>query len=57
MFEAALARRLERILFAADFPFEDDAEAVPFMDNAAVTEDERKQIYETNAQRVFKLKP
>ena len=45
-----------RILFAADFPYEDDAEAVRFMDNAAVTEAERKQIYETNAQRVFKLK-
>ena len=48
---------VERILFAADFPYEDDAEAVRFMDNATVTEDERKQIYETNAQRVFKLKP
>jgi len=47
---------VERILFAADFPYEDDAEAVRFMDSAAVTEDERKQIYETNAQRVFKLK-
>ena len=47
---------VERILFAADFPYEDDAEAVRFMDGAAVTEDERKQIYETNARRVFKLK-
>lgn len=46
----------ERILFAADFPYEDDAEAVRFMDGAAVTEVEREQIYETNAQRVFKLK-
>lgn len=47
---------VERILFAADFPYEDDAEAVRFMDGAAVTEAEREQIYETNAQRVFKLK-
>jgi 5-carboxyvanillate decarboxylase len=47
---------VERILFAADFPYEDDAEAVRFMDGAAVTDDERKQIYETNARRVFKLK-
>ncbi len=45
----------ERILFAADFPYEDDAEAVRFMDGADVTGDERKQIYETNACRVFKL--
>ena len=35
---------VERILFAADFPYEDDAEAVRFMDGAAVTEVERKQI-------------
>ena len=47
---------VERILFAADFPYEDDAEGVRFMDGATVTEDERGQIYETNARRVFKLK-
>ena len=47
---------VERILFAADFPYEDDAEAVRFMDGAAVTEAEREQIYQTNAERVFKLK-
>jgi len=47
---------VERVLFAADFPYEDDAEAVRFMDGAKVTADERKQIYETNAVRVFKLK-
>ena len=47
---------VERILFAADFPYEDDAEAVRFMDGAQITEDERRQIYETNARRVFKLK-
>lgn len=47
---------VERILFAADFPYEDDGEAVRFLDAATVTEDERRQIYETNARRVFKLK-
>jgi 2,3-dihydroxybenzoate decarboxylase len=46
---------VDRILFAADFPYEDDAEAVRFMDGANVTEEERKKIYETNAMRVFKL--
>lgn len=45
----------DRILFAADFPYEDDAEAVRFMDGASVTEAERKKIYETNACRVFGL--
>ena len=47
---------VEHILFAADFPYEDDADAVRFMDGATVTEEERRQIYETNAVRVFKLK-
>ncbi len=47
---------VDRILFAADFPYEDDAEAVRFMDGAHVTEEERRKIYETNAERVFKLK-
>lgn len=46
---------VDRILFAADFPYEDDAEAVRFMDGASVTEEERRKIYETNAKRVFKL--
>ncbi|TAJ97467.1 MAG: amidohydrolase [Reyranella sp.] len=46
---------VDRILFAADFPYEDDAEAVRFMDGASITEEERRKIYETNARRVFKL--
>ena len=46
----------ERILFAADYPYEDDADGVRFMNEAKVTEDERKQIYETNAVRVFRLR-
>ena len=45
-----------RILFAVDYPYENDTEAVGFMDEAQVTEDERKRIYETNAVRIFKLK-
>ena len=31
-------------------------DAVRFMDGAEVTEDERRQIYESNAVRYFKLK-
>jgi len=46
---------VDRILFAADFPYENDAEAVKFMDGASVTEEERKKIYETNASRIFRL--
>lgn len=46
----------ERILFAADYPYEDDADAVAWLDKAPITEAERKMIYETNAVRVFGLK-
>ena len=46
---------VDRILFAADFPYEDDAEAVRFMDGASVTEEERRKIYEVNATRIFRL--
>lgn len=46
----------DRIMFAADYPYEDDAEAVQFMDGADVSEEQRLKIYETNALRIFKLK-
>lgn len=45
----------DRIMFAADFPYEDDVEAVRFLDGAKVTEEERRKIYEGNALRIFKL--
>ncbi len=35
---------VDRILFAADFPYENDAEAVKFMDGASVTEDEAEDF-------------
>jgi 2,3-dihydroxybenzoate decarboxylase len=46
----------DRIMFAADYPYEDDAEAVQFMDGAEVTEEQRRKTYETNALRIFKLR-
>ncbi|WP_315718692.1 MULTISPECIES: amidohydrolase family protein [unclassified Bradyrhizobium] len=45
----------ERILFAADFPYEDDAEAVRFLDEAALTQRERELIAYQNAERLFAL--
>ena len=45
----------ERILFAADFPYEDDAEAVRFLDGATLTQHERDLISHENAQRLFGL--
>lgn len=46
----------DRILFAVDYPYEDDREAVRFIDEAKVTEEQRRQICEANAIRLFNLK-
>jgi 2,3-dihydroxybenzoate decarboxylase len=45
----------DRILFAADYPYEIVADAVSFLDGAAITEAERAKIYSQNAVRVFRL--
>jgi predicted TIM-barrel fold metal-dependent hydrolase len=47
---------VECIMFAVDYPDENDVEAVRFMDVANITENERRQIYAANAERIFKLK-
>lgn len=46
----------ERILFAADYPYESVEEAVSFLDNAPVPEDVRELISWKNAARVFRLR-
>jgi len=46
----------DRILFAVDYPYEDDAESVRFLDEAKISDQERHSIYEANAVRIFKLK-
>ncbi|WP_005031318.1 amidohydrolase family protein [Holophaga foetida] len=45
----------DRIMFAADYPFESAHEAVEFLDTADISEDDRKKIYTTNAESFFKL--
>ncbi len=45
----------ERIMFAADFPYEDDAEAVAFLKSATLSEEERRLISHANAERIFGL--
>jgi 5-carboxyvanillate decarboxylase len=59
-FEPALRLSLdalgdERILFAADYPYEVAADGVKFMDSARITDAERAKIYCENALRVFRL--
>ena len=46
---------VDRILFAADYPYESVEEAVSFMDRADLSVDARGRIYWQNAARVFHL--
>jgi 5-carboxyvanillate decarboxylase len=46
---------VERIMFAADYPYESVEEGVAFMDKVDITEEQRRQIYSGNAERFFAL--
>jgi 2,3-dihydroxybenzoate decarboxylase len=45
----------DRILFSADYPYEDPKEAAEWIDRAPITEDQRRKICYANAERVLKL--
>ena len=45
----------ERVLFAADYPYEDDADAVAFIRNTSVSSRERELIAHEDADRLFGL--
>jgi 2,3-dihydroxybenzoate decarboxylase len=45
----------DRVMFSADYPFEDPEEAGSFMDRVALSEDVRVDIASNNARRILKL--
>ena len=45
----------DRIMFSADYPFEDLPEAARWFDSATISEADRTKIGQTNARRLFKL--
>jgi 2,3-dihydroxybenzoate decarboxylase len=45
----------DRIMFAADYPYESVTEGVQFLDTVDITEEQRIKIYSTNAERIFRL--
>src|SRR5215467_267293 len=47
---------VDRVLFAADWPFENSVEAVEGMEAAPLSDEDKTKIFQTNAERVFKLK-
>lgn len=44
-----------RIMFAVDWPFNSNIEAVSFLNNAPISDDDRQRIFHRNAERVFRL--
>ena len=46
---------IDRIQFAGDYPYEDVAAGVKFIETAQITPDERRAIFETNAVRYWNL--
>jgi 5-carboxyvanillate decarboxylase len=45
----------DRILFAVDYPYESDKEAVQFMDSASICDGDKEKIYHLNAEKLLKL--
>ena len=45
----------ERIMFAVDYPFEDNEEPVRLMDSVELSAEDRHRIYHRNAERIFRL--
>ena len=45
----------DNIMFAVDYPYEDSAEAVSFLDEAPISDADRRKIYHENAERVFRI--
>ena len=45
----------DRILFAVDYPLEEVAEAIQFMDAAPICDVDREKVYHLNAEMLFKL--
>jgi 5-carboxyvanillate decarboxylase len=46
---------VERVLFAADWPFEPSKEAVEGIETAPLSDADKEKIFHTNAERVFRL--
>jgi 2,3-dihydroxybenzoate decarboxylase len=47
---------IARVLWSADYPFEDISDAADWIDSAPLSEEDRQRIVRTNAQELFRLK-
>jgi len=46
---------VDRVLYAMDYPYQFVPEEVKVTDELPISEDDRKKLYQLNAERVFKL--
>lgn len=46
---------MDRVLYAMDYPYQFVPEEVKVTDNLSISDEEKKQFYQTNAERVFAL--
>ncbi len=52
---AYLAMGADKIAFAVDYPYEDNEEALSFMKEAVICDEDKEKIYHLNAEMLFKL--
>ncbi|MFC1869312.1 amidohydrolase family protein [Thermodesulfobacteriota bacterium] len=45
----------DKILFAVDYPYEENSEAVDFMDNVPICDADKEKIYHSNAEKLLSL--
>ena len=48
--------RVDRILFAIDYPYEQDQEALHFINEAPLTAADKEKMLHGNAEKLFKVK-
>jgi 2,3-dihydroxybenzoate decarboxylase len=46
---------IDRVLWSADYPFEDISDAADWIDAARISEADRAKLVRTNAERLFRL--
>ena len=46
---------VERVLYAMDYPYQFVPEEVKVTDELPITQEQRKLLYQTNAERLFKI--
>jgi 5-carboxyvanillate decarboxylase len=45
----------DRVMYAMDYPYQYLADEVRWMDDMAITPDQKRKFFQTNAERWFKL--